>query len=195
MKYKVLELRPTQIAVGMKAVESRVQKIRGLKSQEIEDYLKERLAPIVLGPKGLAYIVDRHHHIRACWEAGIDHIHVELKADFSHLDFPELWKAMRSARWLHLYDQFGGGPHDPTHLPENVRGLADDPYRSLAWIVRGEGGYMKTEIPFSDFAWADFFRKNIKTPIFNGWEDAVKEALELAKSPQAAHLPGCLGRG
>lgn len=191
MKCKVLELRPTQIAVGMKEVESRVQKIRNLKSRELEDYLKDRLVPVVLGPRKLVYIVDRHHHVRACWEAGVGHVHAEMKADLSKHDSAGFWKAMGLAKWLHLYDQFGGGPHDPIQLPENVRGLADDPYRSLAWTVRHEGGYKKAEVPFSDFAWADFFRKRLKAQlVFERYEEAVHEALKLARSPQAAHLPG-----
>jgi len=36
-----------------------------------------------------------------------------------------------------------------------------DPYRSLAWIMREHHGYLKSNAPFSEFRWADFFRKRV----------------------------------
>lgn len=195
MKERVLHLRPTQIAVGMKEVHERVKKLRGMKAHELEAYLKKWPAPVVLGPNGRVYLVDRHHHARACWEAGIGLIRVESLADFSKLSFTEFFGKLEAKGWLHLYDQFGCGPHDPEHLPENVRCLADDPYRSLAWMLRHAGGYEKSAALFSDFAWADFLRKNLKTHlVFNEYDEAVKEALMLAKSSLAAGLPGYSGR-
>ena len=43
----------------------------------LEDYLAERRVPVVLAPKNRALIVDRHHLVRACWEAGIEEVLVE----------------------------------------------------------------------------------------------------------------------
>ncbi len=43
----------------------------------------------------------------------------------------------------------------------NIKDLAFDPYRSLAWIVRDRHGYLKTDAPFSEFKWANFFRNCI----------------------------------
>ena len=60
------------------------------------------------------------------------------EADFTHLSFPNLWKTMHDSHWIFTHDQFGNGPHDPIHLPEDIRGLSDDPYRSLAWHIRKE---------------------------------------------------------
>jgi len=88
-------------------------------------------------------------------------------------------------------DQFGSGPHDPNHLPEDVRGLADDPYRSLASAVRKRGGYEKTSVPFAEFRWAAFFRERLKTyPTRAGFEKAVDEALTIAHDAAAKGLPG-----
>ena len=39
--------------------------------------------------------------------------------------------------------------------------LQNDPYRSLAGLVRMAGGYAKVEAPFSEFLWADFFRPRV----------------------------------
>jgi hypothetical protein len=37
-------------------------------------------------------------------------------------------------------------------------GMRDDPYRSLAALVRKSGGYEKSTRPFSEFVWANHFR-------------------------------------
>jgi hypothetical protein len=80
-------------------------------------------------------------------------------------------------------------------LPRDVRGLADDPYRSLAWRVRDKGGYDKNTTPFSEFQWAEFFRKNLTiSDINDDFHAAVKQAMDLAESPEAAHLPGYKGK-
>jgi hypothetical protein len=42
---------------------------------------------------------------------------------------------------VYPYCQFGEGPRKPLYLPRDIRGLADDPYRSLAWFVRKAGGF------------------------------------------------------
>ena len=193
MKKSVLDLRPTQMALGMKEVDYRVKKINNMKDKVLEDYLQERRVPIILGPKARVYLVDHHHLARSCWEVGVKEIPVEVKADLSHLSYEELWKVMQTSHWIYPFDQLGGGPHDPINLPENIKGLADDPYRSLSWMVREKGGYEKSEKPFSEFHWANFFRKNMRLhPVFDHLDTALDEALRLAKSEKAQHLPGCL---
>jgi hypothetical protein len=81
-------------------------------------------------------------------------------------------------------------------LPINIRGLADDPYRGLAWAVREAGGFEKTGEPFCEFRWADFLRKRIRMARTEGaFEEALKEALALAATPEAKHLPGYRAKG
>jgi len=83
----------------------------------------------------------------------------------------------------------------PVLLPEKIKMLQDDPYRSLAWLVRKNGGYKKTAIPFAEFKWARYFRKKIK---LSGKKHAIKDALplalELARDPEAENLPGYIGK-
>jgi hypothetical protein len=97
---------------------------------------------------------------------------------------------MKKDNLVYLYDEFGNGPHKPEDLPLDVRGLADDPYRDLAGWVRDRGGYDKTAAPFAEFKWAMFFRENLKTHPHADWDEAVKEAMELARSKDAKDLPG-----
>ncbi len=78
-------------------------------------------------------------------------------------------------------------------LPKHVKGLVDDPYRSLAGYVRDAGGYVKTETAFAEFLWADFFRHRMSIgPGPQGFDAAVRKALALAHDPAAHHLPGFL---
>ena len=195
MKREILSLRPTQLTVGMKEVDFRVKSLLGMKAKELEKYLRERPVPVILGPKSRTFLLDHHHLARACWEAGLYELHVEVKADFSTKSVPELWEHLRKNHWLFMYDQWGNGPHDPIQLPQSVKCMADDPYRSLAWRVRVKGGFEKVSAPFSEFPWATFFRKELKKhPVFDNFEDAVKEAMELCHSPAASDLPGYVAK-
>jgi len=136
------------------------------------------------------FITDHHHLARACWELGLSEIPVEDKANFCHLNRDEFWKVMEQSRWCHLYDQFGKGPHEPRLLPEDVRGLADDPYRSLAWELRREGGYEKSNQPFAEFGWAQYLRPKIKIePGNEAFKKAIKQALDIAAATKPENLP------
>jgi hypothetical protein len=73
----------------------------------------------------------------------------------------------------------------------NVRGLADDQFRSLAWALREEGGFNKSPTPFCEFSWADFLRRKIKIERTDvGFKSALEQAMKLAKTKEAAKLPG-----
>jgi len=194
MKLNVLSLKPTQMAVGYKEVDYRLHRIKKMGGKELEDYLHERRAPVVLGPEGATYIVDHHHLVRSCWEAGVEDVPVERLADLSHLKLPEFWIALKDAHWIYPFDQFGQGPHDPIHLPPSIRSLADDPFRGLAWMAREAGLYTKSEKPFAEFQWANFFRKKLKKhPYLQGYDECLKEAKGLALGAEAQHLPGFAG--
>ncbi len=191
MKVPVLQLKPTQFALGLREVQRKVAELRALGHAERHDYLHARPVAVVLSPLKFWRVVDHHHHVRACWEAGIEELPLDVKGDFSHLTPAEFWPAMEKARWVHLYDQFGSGPHVPRLLPDDVRGMADDPYRSLAWALRHAGDWVKSDVPFAEFLWADFLRREIEiTPGDDGFAAALKAARALARDPKTKHLPG-----
>lgn len=194
MKEHVTELRPTQFALGMIEVESKVRRLEKMSSSEIDEYLHEHPVPVVKSPQGELFLIDHHHLARAAWELGLEKVCLELKADLSHLTNDKFWKFMTESHWVHPYDQFGRGPHPTELLPHGVRGLADDPYRSLAWAIRERGGFEKTEHPFCEFHWADFFRKHVKLgQARKDFDRAVEHALDACKHPEAKHLPGYVG--
>jgi hypothetical protein len=79
-------------------------------------------------------------------------------------------------------------------LPKSVDKLIDDPFRSLAGELRRAGGFAKDTTPFSEFLWAEFLRRRLKRkPVEAHFEDALKQALELAKNEEASYLPGWCG--
>jgi hypothetical protein len=50
-------------------------------------------------------------------------------------------------------------------IPKSIKGLDDDPFRSLAGELRSAGGFAKDTTPFSEFLWADFLRRRISRKI------------------------------
>lgn len=99
---------------------------------------------------------------------------------------------MKKEHHCYPYDQFGEGPRSPLYLPIDVRGMADDPYRSLAWMVRKEGGYENSNETFAEFQWADLFRKHrlLESTGRSGFQRALHRAVRLAQSREAKDLPG-----
>jgi hypothetical protein len=89
--------------------------------------------------------------------------------------------------------------------------------RSLAWLVRERYGYLKNDVNFSEFKWANFFRTLILLDphILGGEQDIdaylyalnqdgevvlteegkeiIDAAMFLATSPEARGLPGYRG--
>ena len=75
-----------------------------------------------------------------------------------------------------------------------MAGLIDDPFRSLAGELRRAGGFAKDTTPFSEFLWADFLRRRVKRKtVETHFEDALEQALVLAKKEEASYLPGWCG--
>jgi hypothetical protein len=185
-------LRPTQITVGMIEVDDKRKHIERLGHHERKKYLAERPIPAVFGPEGKLYITDHHHLARALWEAKVEAGLFWVEADFSDFDRESFWAEMDAHHWVHPVDT-AGKRLAPDTLPKHIKGLVDDPYRSLAGYVRNAGGFQKTATAFAEFLWADFFRRHIRIgPTREEFDAAVRRGLELAHSAAARHLPGFL---
>jgi hypothetical protein len=188
----VADLCPTQITVGMIEVRDKRKHLEQLGHHARRKYLEAHPVPAVFGPAGALYITDHHHLARALWEAGIASGLFLVEADFTALHPQAFWVEMDARHWVHPIDA-EGRRHGVDALPKHVKGLVDDPYRSLAGYVRDAGGYVKTETAFAEFLWADFFRHRVPIgPGREGFEVAVRTALALAHDPAARHLPGFL---
>ena len=194
---KILDLKPMQIAAGMYEVQDKAQALRALKGKDLDKWLRDKSVPFIEDYKGRKRPVDHHHEARAAWEAGLDQAYArryfdaELHRRIKALSRDEYYAVTRAMGLFYDRDQFGVGPHDPNHLPEDVRGLADDPYRSVAWQVRKRGGYDKSSVPFAEFQWAQFFRERVKIyPTRADFEKAVAEAMRIVHDRAARSLPG-----
>jgi hypothetical protein len=189
---QVAELRPTQITVGMIEVHDKRRHLEQLGHHARRHYLAEHPIPAVFGPGGTLHITDHHHLARALWEARVEFGVVLVEADLTELHPPAFWVEMATRQWVHPIDA-EGRRHGVDALPEHVKQLVDDPYRSLAGYVRDAGGYVKTGSAFAEFLWADFFRHRVRiAPGREGFEAAVRTALRLAHEPEARRLPGFL---
>ena len=133
---KLAQLRPTQFSVGYAEVELKAAEWKRLKKKQREQAIQSHVFPAVLGPGHEYYIVDHHHLGIALIEQGVKEVWVTKLDDMSWLDradllahagIPRLGAPIRS-------------PRPPSalyrHAAPSSRSCKDDPYRSLAGLVR-----------------------------------------------------------
>jgi hypothetical protein len=192
--------RPTQPDIGQREVDFRkpriVKKFRRLKTKaRRRDWLWYHSVPVIIGPRGVNYIVDRHHLCRALLELGYNKTYGEVLHDWSKLPEEKFWENMRfyepeGRGYLHLKDQHGN-MIEPKNLPKTLMKMGDNLYRSLVYFVKRAGGFEKMPIPFFEFDWADFFNKFIPYEILkSNWDKALEFALKLCHSEHAMHQSG-----
>lgn len=187
------ELRPTQMTVDLIEVARKRQQWDDRREGDRPDFLGRHMIPVVIGPKGRRWMVDHHHLARALHEEGVEHVLVSVIADLGHLKTDAFLNFMDNRNWLHPFDERGERQAYDA-LPRHIGKLIDDPYRSLAGAVRRSGGYAKVDILYSEFLWANFLRQRIKpSRLAKDYEACVREAVDLARERDAAHLPGWSG--
>jgi hypothetical protein len=192
----IIDLRPTQITVGMREVVAKRKRWRetaSKKKKKGEVFLGRHMIPVILGPNKRHYVIDHHHLARALHDEGVKDIAVTVVSDLSALDRDAFWTVMDNRSWMHPFDAKGIRRHY-RDIPNSVVDLIDDPFRSLAGELRRAGGFAKDTTPFSEFIWADFLRRRMKRKlVVSDFDRAVDKALQLAKSPDAGYLPGWCG--
>lgn len=188
----IARLRPTQISVGLREVERKRLQWRG-QDDDGGKFLGRHMIPVVLGPKNRPYVIDHHHLARALLDEGQADVLTTVVADLHCLTQPAFWIYLDNRGWLHPFDATGRR-RDYSAIPKSIAKLEDDPFRSLAGAVRESGGYAKDTTPFSEFIWADYFRRRIKRArIEKHYDDAVLRALMLARAHDASFMPGWCG--
>ena len=190
------ELRPTQMAVGMRAVAAKREKVerRARSTRKLRRFLEDRPIPAVCGPNDGMFILDHHHLSLALYKSDVEEAFVTVVGDLSHLSRKQFLNKMAALGLLHAYDGHGR-PVSPTKLPDRLDGMRCDPYRDLAWSVREAGGFAKTGKPYAEFRWADFFRTRIpRTTVRRDFDYAHDRAMWLARSRDAVRMPGYISR-
>jgi hypothetical protein len=142
---------------------------------------------VVRGPDGQLFVTDHHHGARAWLLAGYASGICSIEPDPSSVDPEKFWPRL------------DGVVITPDALPKSLQQLPDDPYRTLAWMLRKEDGYCRAlmeQKEFAEFIWADWMRGRAELPaeqVAVAPDKMLEVALELAKSPIAAGLPGYVG--
>jgi hypothetical protein len=188
------QLRPTQMTVGYAEVRLKRLEWSKLAKKARRTVLLQHLIPCVIGPRQRRYVIDHHHLCLALREEDVDTVWTHALEDYSWLEPDTFWKAMEYRRWVHPYDG-AGRRREFRDIPKRFEDMRDDPYRSLAALVRVAGGYTKDVAPFAEFAWADFFRSRVK--LKRGGRigaGVVRTAVQQAHTTEARYLPGWSGR-
>jgi hypothetical protein len=137
----ILDLRPTQITVGMREVKAKREHWRAERAKKGGEFLGKHMIPVILGPKHRHYIIDHHHLARALYDEGVKNVAVTVIADLSTLDRDSFWFVMDNRDWTHTFVDGRRRPY--SDLPKSVDKLIDDPFRSLAGELRRAGGFAK----------------------------------------------------
>lgn len=192
-------LHPTQFAVGRREIVHKRKAIDAMSAADLLAYLQDKDVPVVIGPGGVPYLTDGHHTINALLASAQPDktVYGHILANWSQLTPEAFWAKMQAGRFTYLKDAAGRAA-DPGRLPATLTAMEHDIYRGLAWAVMKAGGFAEIKPPkiyFQEFYWADFFRERVK---WNDGDDkeferAVAEAVALARTPEAAGLPGYRG--
>jgi hypothetical protein len=187
-------LRPTQLTVGYVEVDEKARQWAALGKKRLKSEIECHVFPAVLGPGKDYYIVDHHHLGIALLKEGIEDVLVTVLDDLSWLKPPVFWRTMEFRSWSHPYDA-RGKRRDYSDMPQRLTQMEDDPYRSLAGLVRNAGGFAKNQAPFVEFLWADFFRPLVAArSIKKDPRRATRDGVRLAQSTDARYLPGWSGK-
>lgn len=190
----IQDLRPTQFCVGMEEVQDKRVDLESRDSSELLKYLNKKKVSLVVGPGNTYWLVDGHHLATAMSLS--NNVEKRLVANvlkqWSDLSASEFETAMIENDFFWPYDENDQGPHSFSALPEHLNGLKDDPYRTLAWKLKKEGGFEEvTSVPFQEFQWGRYLRKHVPLDIVKTNPDkALRLALDAAQLPEAESLPG-----
>jgi hypothetical protein len=190
VKAKLKTVRPTQMTAGFGQIDVKVKSFKKMSAAERERKLDKLFAPGVVGPRGELFLIDHHHEAIAALRVGAKEIYLGVVADLSDVKERDFWIYLDHRSWVHCYD-IDGDRRSFSEMPRRLGRIRDDPYRTLAANVRNKGGFAKSDLPFLEFLWANYFRNNIsKGLLAENPKEALKRALTLSKSQKAKSLPG-----
>lgn len=169
-------------------------KMKHKSESELTDYLKSHEVPIIKGPNDKLYIIDHHHLCCAAYDINLEVVYVKILEDWSDKDSNIFWNDMHKNNYVWLYDENGAEISLEKFiqlLPKNIKHLKNDPFRSIAGVLRNKGVYEKDWTPYAEFKWANHLRShmilddhNQNKNIQDFDEDVLNEATELIKNVQ-----------
>jgi hypothetical protein len=146
----------------MNEAERKGQETGRLSRKKLARYVEEHRVTVVRASDGGVYVMERHATLLGCWRVAVKRapVTVETRLGSHRMSPRKFWRLMSRHHLTHLYDQFGAGPHDPLYLPADIRGLSDDPYRSLAWLAQRAEAFGKSKVAYYEYAWAQLLRRH-----------------------------------
>lgn len=169
--YYVGDLHPTQTIIGEAEISCKRKRFNAMSHSELNKYIFDHPIPAVAGMDQL-HITDHHHLSLALLQSDQDKDHkyvvinITESRDLSSLtSYSALYKMLNEMNLIWLYDNRGDYPINPLNIPSQLELLSNDPYRSLAYLIRCNGGYDKVDIPFQDFYWVNYLREFDLFPI------------------------------
>ncbi|MEQ6291792.1 ParB/Srx family N-terminal domain-containing protein [Vogesella sp. GCM10023246] len=187
-------LHPTQPGIGQLQVENEAAELRELSADKLAAKIRKKAIPVVIGPGGTLYLVDRHHFASALLRLGVAAASVQVIGRLTQPD--TFWHDMAARHWSWLRDQ-QGRPLAASALPATLAALPDDPYRSLAGLLQDKGYVAKQdEVYFVEFAWASWLGQQLHWANIDrgSLKQQLKQAQQLACSAAASQLPGYPGK-
>lgn len=194
VRVNTLELAPTQPCIGRFEVLLKQDRFKLMSHRDIDGYLREK------SEKGKAvqivkrlpryYIVDGHHTLTAILEANEPRdLELEQVADYTDCeDDATFWKKMQKKGWA--LTRNCGDEVEPSSFPETLEGLCNDPFRSLAWLIRKMNAFNDLKKPYVEFEVADYLREQMQfqPEHFYEYETAALRAFELMQQDAAAEF-------
>jgi len=184
------ELAPTQPTIGRFEVSLKAERFRLMSPRDLDGYLDEKRSKdkgvqVVKG-QGRFWVVDGHHTLTALDTLPeVRVLHLEQLEDWTGLEEDDFWERMRDGGWV--LERGLGVPVAVKDFPSRLGELTDDPFRSLAWLIRKMGAFEDFKQPYQEFTVADFLREHMvfKPQMNHEYELAALRAYELMRSEEA----------
>ncbi|MCP9771049.1 chromosome partitioning protein ParB [Synechococcus sp. Tobar12-5m-g] len=186
-------LQPTQLCLGLAEVKARTSDFRLESPQSRRRYLRNRPVPIALSSAGEAWMIDRHHRLRALLDVDPQTtVFCAVVLALEGASQTHCLEELNRRGWLYLLDGDGNGPYPPERLPHSLVELQDDPYRSLVWKLKQEGLIRpQPAVPFMEFHWGAWLRKQALPPFSSkDLEPALDQARRLVSGRRGGGIPG-----
>eukprot|EP01094_Clydonella_sp_ATCC50884_P022810 TRINITY_DN5315_c0_g1_i1.p1 TRINITY_DN5315_c0_g1~~TRINITY_DN5315_c0_g1_i1.p1 ORF type:complete len:296 (+),score=87.01 TRINITY_DN5315_c0_g1_i1:284-1171(+) len=175
------DVRPSQAAIGLSEVEGKAGWWKEQSASDLLHYKWTRSVPAVRGPDSVGIqIFDHHHMVYSLWESEVAEsdkwVYVNIYRDWKYESEKQFYFNMFSQGMIWLYDAKGLGPIDPVQLPRSLGEMSEDPFRSLAYLLRVNGVFYET-IPFTEFYWANFMRDRLSAQ-YAEYQEYIEEDTE-----------------
>jgi len=194
-------MRPTQPEVGMAEVDEKIKEYQELSSKDLSKIKVKKISPVIIGPDGQFYLIDRHHTNLALWSAGEKDVVVQIQENWSDVGEGKsleermklFWDQMENHDPKYCYLKLQNGktvdPLSPS-FPKDLKQCGNNPDRALVGKLIDEGVLEKVDIPYSEFYISEILqREGITLPKGSISKDEWKEYEKKAdKILQKGHV-------